>query len=68
MNTTVRFLLTAIALLSMVNHASADSGREDVEVVLEAGEIDSSTVEVGAFAVVVYGQGKPHPILRGGKN
>ena len=64
MNTTVRFLLTAIALLSMVNHASADSAREDVEVVLEAGEIDSSTVEVGAFFVVVYEQGKPHPILR----
>ena len=61
MNTTVRFLLTAIALLSMVNHASADSAREDVEVVLEAGEIDSSTVEVGAFAVVVYGQGERHP-------
>ena len=66
MNTTVRFLLTAIALLSMVNHASADSAREDVEtiraeVVLEAGEIDSSTVEVGAFAVVVYGQGERQP-------
>ena len=59
MNTTVRFLLTAIALLPMVNHAFADSAREDVEtrravVVLEAGEIDSSTVEVGVFAVVVY--------------
>ena len=70
MNTTVRFFLTAIAFLSMVNHASADSAREDVEtiraqVVLEAGEIDSSTVEVGAFAVVVYGQRKPHPILKG---
>ena len=67
MNTTVRFLLTAIALLSMVNHASADSAREDVEalraeVVLKASEIDSSTVEVGAFAVVVYGQGKRYPV------
>ena len=67
MNTTVRFLLTAIALLSMVNHASADSAREDVEtlrakVVLEASEIDSSTVEVGAFAVVVYGQGERYPV------
>ena len=61
MNTTVRFLLTAIALLSMVNHASADSAREDVEVVLEAGEIDSSTVEVGALAVVVFGKGERHP-------
>ncbi len=62
MNTTVRFLLTAIALLSMVNHASADSAREDVEVVLEAGEIDSSTVEVGTFAVVVYGKGERYPV------
>ena len=65
MNTTVRFLLTAIALLAMVNHAHVDTAREDVEVVLEAGEIDSSTVEVGALAVVVYRQGRPHPILRG---
>ena len=59
MNTTVRFFLTAIAFLSMVNHASADSAREDVEtiraeIVLEASEINSSTVEVGAFAVVVW--------------
>ena len=63
MNTTVRFLLTAIALLSMVNFAHADTDREDVEtlrakIVLEAGEIDSSTVEVGAFVVVVYEQEK----------
>ena len=34
------------------------------EVVLEAGEIDSSTVEVGALAVIVHMQEKPHPILR----
>ncbi len=53
MNTTVRFLLTAIALLSMVNLAHADTDRDD-EVMLEANEIDSSTVEVGALAVVVY--------------
>ena len=60
MNTTVRFLLAAIALLAMVNHAYADSGRDDAEVVLEAGEIDSSTVEVGDFVVVIYGQEKQH--------
>lgn len=53
MNTTVRFLLTAIALLSMVNLAHADTDRDD-EVMLEANEIDSSTVKVGALAVVVY--------------
>ena len=57
MNTTVRFLLTAILLLAMVDHAHA-------EVVLEAGEIDSSTVEVGIFVVVVYEQKKQHPVLR----
>ena len=34
------------------------------EVVLEASEIDISTVEVGALAVVIHMQEKPHPILR----
>ena len=63
MNTTVRLLLTMIALLSMVNHASADSAREErAEVVLEVGKIDSSTVSVGALAVAVYGKGKRHPV------
>ena len=33
-----------------------------VERVLTAGQIDSSTVDVGALAMVVYGQGKRHPI------
>ena len=60
------FLGMVILLLAMVNHAHADTGREDAEglrvgVVLEAGEIDSSTVEVGALVVVVYGQGERHP-------
>ena len=31
-------------------------------VVLEDGEIDSSTVEVGTFAVVIYGQGERQPV------
>lgn len=39
----------------MVNHAHA-------EIVLEANQINSSTVKVGALAVVVYGQGKQQPI------
>ena len=52
----IRFFLVAIALLAMVNHAYADAGCDDAEVVLEAGKIHSSTVEVGAFVVVVYGQ------------
>ena len=33
-----------------------------VERVLTADQIDSSTVDVGAFVVVVYGQGKRHPV------
>lgn len=61
------FLSTMILLLAMVNYAHADTGREDAEglrsrVVLEADEIDSSTVEVGALAVVVYGTGERHPV------
>ena len=66
MHSFLGFLGTVILLLAMVNHAHADTGREDAEglragVVLEAGEIDSSTVEVGALAVVVYGKGERHP-------
>lgn len=61
MNTAVRLLLAAIALLAMVNHAHADTSRDDTEVVLEADEINSSTVEVGAFVVVVYGKGERQP-------
>ena len=54
MDTAVRFMLAAILLLAMVNHAHADTTR-DAEVVLEADEIDRSTVEVDDFVVVVYG-------------
>ena len=71
MHSFLGFLGTVILLLAMVNHAHADTGREDAEglrlrtrVVLEPGEIDSSTVEVGALAVIVHMQEKPHPILR----
>ena len=66
MSTVLRFLLTAIARLAMVNYAHADSANAQAEasrdeVVLEADEIDSSTVEIGALAVVVYGQGERQP-------
>ena len=64
MDTAVRFFFAAIAIFAMVNHADAETARDDAEVVLEADEINSSTVEVGAFVVIVYEQGKPHPILR----
>lgn len=69
MNTVLRFLLAAIVSLVMVYHAHADSANAQLEVsraevVLESGESNSSTVKVGAFAVIIYEQGKPHPILR----
>ncbi len=61
------FLSTMILLLAMVNYAHADTGWDDAEglragVVLQAGEIDSRMVEVGALAVVVYGMGERHPV------
>ena len=69
MHSFLGFLGTVILLLVMVNYAHADTGREDAEglrarVVLEASKIDSNTVEVGALAVIVHMQDKPHPILR----
>ena len=32
------------------------------EEVLKVGEIDSSTVEVGAYVVIIYGEGEKHPV------
>ena len=66
MHSFLGFLDTVTLLLGMVNHVHANTGREDAEglqarVVLEMGEIDSSTVEVGALAMVVYGRGERHP-------
>ena len=66
MHSFLGFLGTVILFIEMVNYAHADTDREDAErlrigVVLEAGEIDSSTVEVGALAIVVYGQGERQP-------
>lgn len=54
MHSFLGFLGTVILFLAMVNHAHTDTGGEDAErlragVVLEAGEIDSSTVEVGTL-------------------
>ena len=40
--------------------ANDDGESRRAEVALEVGEIDSSTVEVGALALVVYGQGERH--------
>ena len=61
MDTAVRFFFAAIALLAMVNHTDAETARDDAEVVLEADEINSSTVKVDDFVVVVYGKGERQP-------
>lgn len=61
MDTAVRFFFAAIAIFAMVNHTDAETARDDAEVVLESGEINSSTVEVDDFVVVVYGQGEQQP-------
>ena len=55
MHSFLGFLSTMILFIEMINYAHADEGGEDAEglrsrVVLQAGEIDSSTVEVGALA------------------
>ena len=42
--------------------ANDDGESRRAEVVSEAGEIDSRTVEVGALAVVIYGTGERHPV------
>ncbi len=68
MNPAFRFLLTAIgiSLLSMADPALPDSAVDTAEatdrVVLEAGGIDSSTVAVGSYVVVIHGQGERHPV------
>ena len=66
MGTAFRFLLIAISFLSISNRTYADpvgdTAGVQAGVILEANEIDSSTVEVGAFAVVIYGMGKKGPI------
>lgn len=61
MDTAVRFFFAAIAICAMVNHTDAETARDDAEVVLEADEINSSTVKVDDFVVVVYGKGERQP-------
>ena len=53
-------LLVADAKVGAAANNAPDSVR--VEQVLTAGQIDSSTVDVGAFVVVIYGQGERHPV------
>ena len=61
-----RLAVVALFAFRLIGAADADASAEALRagVVLEADEINSSTVEVGAFVVVVYGKEKPHPILR----
>ncbi len=60
------FFVTAVSLFSRGNHADATTGdaaeAPPAGVILKGGQIDSSTVEVGAFAVVIHGQGERHPV------
>ena len=64
------FVIVALTLFTALMAMDAEVGAEAsdvpesvrVEQVLTAGQIDSSTVDVGAFVVVVYGQGERHPV------
>ena len=64
------FLIVALTLFASLLAANAEVGAETsdvpelvrVERVLTADQIDSSTVDAGALAVVVYGQGEQHPV------
>lgn len=63
-------VIVALTLFAGLLAADAEVGAEAsdvpesvrVEQVLTAGQIDSRTVDVGAFVVVIYGQGERHPV------
>ena len=63
-------VIVALTLFASLLAADAEVGAEAsddpdsvrVEQVLTAGQIDSHTVAVGAFVVVIYGQGERHPV------
>lgn len=60
----LRGMMAWLVLLPLGAAAWAQDVGEGVRVerVLTADQIDSSTVDVGAFVVVVYGQGERHPV------
>ena len=71
----VLLVLTLCTLLAQSARVQAEPGDTEVdasasdipesvrvEQALTSGQIDSSTVDVGAFVVVVYGQGERHPV------
>ena len=67
MSSVTKFLLRVIAFLTVVHYTPVEAVEVKAETlqtgkILEAGEIDSSTVEVGAFVVVIHGKGERHPV------
>ena len=59
------FIVAALTLFTglMATDAEAETAEDrQAGATLTAGEIDSSTVEVGAFAVVIHGLGERHPV------
>ena len=64
------FVIVALTLFASLLVADAEVGATAsdvpdsvrVEQVLTTGQIDSSTVDMGAFVVVIYGQGERHPV------
>ena len=58
-----RSFLMVVAVVSLVAQVYAETAEDrQAGATLTAGEIDSSTVEVGAFAVVIHGLGERHPV------
>ena len=66
MNPAIRFLLSVVSFLSMVDPAlpdpAADAAGATDRVILEAGEVDSSTVAVDSYVVVIHGKGERNPV------
>ena len=60
----LRGMIAWLVLLPLGAAAWAQDVGEEVQVdrVLTADQIDSTTVDVGAFVVVIYGQGERHPV------
>ena len=67
MNMQSVFLAIAISVILISEHVSAQFSPQALIVgeVLEAGEIDSSKVKVGAYAEVIYGTGEKLSTARG---
>ena len=57
----MRGRLVVVASFASLLIGGADATDSSADAILAGGEINSSTVAVGAFVVVVYGQGEQHP-------